>query len=265
MLASALSRPTAALVGRVFGRDPHPFLDAAVEAQIATVDEEAITFAHPLFAAAVYGLLTPARRRHLHRQLASVVSDVEERARHLALAADAPDRAVSAALEDAARHAHARGALPSATELSEQARRLTPADETDDGHRRTILAVYALEAGEPVRARDLLEQALALTPSGPRRAEAISWLGALEERHGDLHRGAELLRESLAQAGDDLALRPDRGLARRRALPHAQRSRGSARSRTVGSRPRPAGRQQRAEVSALAEEALVAALLGQPN
>lgn len=100
--------------------------------------------------------------------------------------------------------------MPAAAELSELARRLTPADEADAGHRRTIqAAAFAFEAGKSGRTRALLEQALAAAPAGPRRAEVLSWLGIIEEFEGDRRLAVELFQDGLAQAGDDLALRAE--------------------------------------------------------
>ena len=59
----------------------------------------------------------------LHRRLAEVVEDPEERAGHLALGAEGPDAAVAAELEEAAGAVRHRGASSAAAELCEQARR----------------------------------------------------------------------------------------------------------------------------------------------
>ena len=42
-----------------------------------------VRFTHPLLASAVYGSASDTQRRVLHRRLAEVVNDAEERARHL--------------------------------------------------------------------------------------------------------------------------------------------------------------------------------------
>ncbi len=61
-----------------------------------------IAFAHPLYGTAVYEAVPGEERRRTHRELAGLVSDVEERARHLALAATGPDEPVAAQLDRAA-------------------------------------------------------------------------------------------------------------------------------------------------------------------
>ena len=68
------------------------------------------------------------KRRAVHRVLSGVVVDVEEQARHLALASDGPDALAASHLEAAAEHAAARGAPPAAGELCELAADLTPSD-----------------------------------------------------------------------------------------------------------------------------------------
>ena len=84
--AAALSHPTAEILEAALGSD----LDvetALVEAEHAGVlvsDGDRLRFSHPLLASTIYGALTVPRRQALHRRLAAVVGDPEERARHLA-------------------------------------------------------------------------------------------------------------------------------------------------------------------------------------
>src|SRR5207249_4561815 len=73
-------------------------------------------------------------------RLAAVVVDQEERARHLALAAEGPDEHVAAELEDAARRARGRGAPDAAAQLSELARELTPSEHAEARIHRTVHA-----------------------------------------------------------------------------------------------------------------------------
>ena len=99
-------------------RSPHQRLsplgnDALAPAEDAALIEIAngrIGFAHPLVAAAVYESASPAERRATHQLLAERLPDGEERARHLALAGDAPDEAIARSLDAAATQAAARGA-----------------------------------------------------------------------------------------------------------------------------------------------------------
>ncbi len=207
LVASALSRPTIELVGRAGIGEPGERLAPALEANVIEFEDDRIRFSHPLLASGVYAAARPSERRALHRRLADAVPDPEERARHLALAAEGPHPDVASALEEAATRAHSRGALAAAAELSLQARQLTPLDHADERHRRAIqAAAYAFESGESSRARALLEETLTSSPAGPPRALALYWLGCLEEYEGDRHVAVELYRQALAEAGDDLAM-----------------------------------------------------------
>ena len=128
LAASALSQPTLALVRAAVGGDPEPRLAPALEAHVIELEGDRIRFSHPLLASGVYSEADSAERRALHRRLAELLPDLEERARHLALGTEGPDEEVAAELEHAAERAHGRGAFASAAELAELARRLTPAE-----------------------------------------------------------------------------------------------------------------------------------------
>ena len=118
--AAALARPTEAIL------EDSLALEQAFEAGIIELSDGDVRFSHPLLASAAYTSIPAADRRRLHRHLAEVVSDSEERARHLALGAEEPNEEVADALDDAAREAAARGAPAAAAELVELAIRLTP-------------------------------------------------------------------------------------------------------------------------------------------
>ncbi len=94
------------------------------------------------------------------RALAGAVADLEERARHLALAAEGPDAAVASELEAAAEQAAARGATAAAAELCELAAELTPDDPGLARQRRLRAANFHRLAGDPERAAAILEQLL---------------------------------------------------------------------------------------------------------
>jgi DNA-binding NarL/FixJ family response regulator len=210
LAASALSQPTMTLVAAATDADPEAPLASALAAHVIELDRDRIRFTHPLLASGVYAAAAGWQRRALHRRLAGLVPDLEERARHLALGAEAPDAGVAAALARAAERAHDRGALPAAVELSEQARRLTPPEMQDTGHRRTIQAAgYAWEAGDSDRARVLLSEARDTASPGPGRGrgEVLYWLGMIEEYEGDRREAVELYRWASSETGNDIALR----------------------------------------------------------
>ena len=208
LAVSALSHPTLELVDRAVDGRAAKCLEPAFEAHVIELDGDRIRFSHPLLASGVYAEATKDERRALHRRLADLLPDPEEHARHLALAAEGSDEDVATALERAAHGAHERGAFTAAAELSELARRLTPADIAASRHRRTVdAAIFAWEVGEAQRARQLLIEARSTAPAGPKRGEILYWLGSLEEYEGDRRQAVELYREALANIGDDTVLR----------------------------------------------------------
>ncbi len=208
LTASALSQPTLALVAAAVGGDLEPQLAPALETHVIELEKDRIRFSHPLLASGVYSEAGSAERRALHRRLADLLPDLEERARHLALGTEGPDADVAAELEHAAERAHSRGAFASAAELAELARRLTPAEMEESRHRRTVhAAVNAWEAGEGERARELLSESRVTAQPGPRRGEILYWLGSIEEYEGDRRQAAQLYREARSDAEDDLVLR----------------------------------------------------------
>ena len=208
LAASALSQPTLELVAHAAGDDPGQWLEAALEGHVIELDEDRIRFSHPLLSSAVYGTASAAQKRALHRRLAGLVADPEERARHMALATDGASADVADLLEVAARLARARGAPTAAAELAEEAVRLTPAERPNDEFRRTIAAGgYHFEAGDPDRARHLLDDAAQSAAPGPRRAQALWRLARAHVFEADHRTAMTLYRQALAEAGNDVETR----------------------------------------------------------
>lgn len=108
LAAAALSQPTVRLLAELDDQPPATVLAPAVDAELVVLTADRVRFGHPLFAGAVYGDATSERRRALHRRLALLVTEPEERARHLALAADGPSRDVADLLDVAADTARSR-------------------------------------------------------------------------------------------------------------------------------------------------------------
>jgi hypothetical protein len=98
---------------------------------IVSIDGERVRFSHPILAAAVYGSIPMPRRQRLHRAVATLSSDVEERAKHLARASEEPDPEVALALAEAAEVAWRRGAPTAAADLLRLACLRTPHDQDD--------------------------------------------------------------------------------------------------------------------------------------
>jgi DNA-binding CsgD family transcriptional regulator len=201
--AAALSVPTTAVVSE-------DALLAAEDAELVTVGADGrITFVHPLVASAVYDSTSPARRRRVHRELAGLVGDTEERARHLALAASAPDEEVAAELDAAAAHAAARGASAAAAELGRLALALTVEPDGEMRLRRSLaLARHLLGAGDTAGARSVLEACDPAWGEGDLRAELLRDLANLLWYEGDHEAGYRLACEALEHARDpELAAR----------------------------------------------------------
>ena len=85
-------------------------LAEARDADVVVDSEAGVRFVHPLLASAVYTSVSEEQRRGMRQRLADVVSDREERAKHAARAATAPDEATASEVERAAELASRRGA-----------------------------------------------------------------------------------------------------------------------------------------------------------
>jgi DNA-binding CsgD family transcriptional regulator len=205
-VVAALAEPTARLVEASVGRAEAGTEDA-LRARVLEIDGERIRFTHPLLASAIAARITPEARRALHGRLAALVSDLEQRARHLALAAFEPDVRVADALDAAVRVARGRGAVAAAADLAEQARRLTPPMEDEAIRRRTILAgELVFEAGDASRAAAILEEALDGVPAGPLHATILRRLAAVRAEAAGPRNAVALYRAALDEAGDDARL-----------------------------------------------------------
>ena len=204
LFAAALARPTIELVSAAHG-DPATVLEAlptATQAGVLELDDSRIRFSHPLLASICYEQAPPWKRRAIHGALAEAVTDVEERARHLALFVARPDAVVASRLDAASEHAAARGATASAADLSELAAEFTPADPECARLRLFRAAKFHRLAGDGERAVALLEQLLAEVPSGVERADVL--LELVTTHRGNIPMLIRLAEEALVEAsGDD--------------------------------------------------------------
>jgi len=177
LAAAALAQPTETALRRA-ARGDADAVDDAVSASVLVRDGETVRFAHPLLASTLYDDASPAERRNLHLRLARLVRDPEERARHLAEAAEGPDETVAEALEVAAANVAARGAPDTGAQLAKRAVELTPPERSAEAHRRRLAwARYVLVAGDPRHAEALLERQLERAAAGSERAEVALELG----------------------------------------------------------------------------------------
>lgn len=199
-VAASSAAPTRSLVGAASsGR-----LEPAIRAGIARLEGDRIDFTHPLFASAVYARLDSAAQRELHRRVATAVTDPEERARHLALAADGPDGDVAAAVSEAVEQAVRRGARAAAAELAELAVELTPEEDTERLRiRRRVAAEQHRDAGDAGRSQKILHELIEELPGGTERARAL--LELMYTHTGDHGAMLRLCKQAIVEAaGDDL-------------------------------------------------------------
>jgi DNA-binding CsgD family transcriptional regulator len=207
LLAMACRSPTTiGEVARATGIDSDQVLDLLeqVEAKgIVEINGDRLQFAHPLLARGVYDSAAPAQRRMMHRRLGQIVDQPELRARHLALGATRGGLTILRALDTAAASASTRGAPDAAAELLELAMQLGG----DTPHRRIETAAYHFDAGDPGRARSLLEETTSQMQAGPARAAALHLL-ALVRLYGDSWgEAAQLLRQGLGEVAENARLR----------------------------------------------------------
>jgi len=202
---AAAERPTPAVLARAVD-DGELLLDAAIAEGAVTLGRESVVrFAHPLLASAVYGAIPAARRRVVHARLAEASRGAEERARHLALAALEPDVEVARLLDEAARHAQARGAPDAAAELAHQAFRLTPDFDVEGrANRMLAVAVSVFHSGDVAAAAAVLDEQHPADASGPKRAETLLLRYLVEQDAALVSRFAA---EALEHVRDDDPLR----------------------------------------------------------
>src|SRR5215472_4112069 len=199
-------RPTVTLLQLARGARARRELRAAVTAGVVEVtDDQRIRFTHPLLAAVILASASPKERSDLHRRLAGLVGDPEERAAHLAMAgataADLP------AIDAGARSAGLRAAPDVAADLGEHALGLVPGDQPEELLRREIsVAWYHFQAGNTTRARELLDGVVAVAPPGLTRATAMWRLGQLRSQEDSSLEAAALFTRALADAGSDPCL-----------------------------------------------------------
>jgi DNA-binding CsgD family transcriptional regulator/DNA polymerase III delta prime subunit len=211
LAAAGLSAPTVETVWAATGGTAAESRRALEHAESRGIIEAAgsrLRFTHPLFAAAAYATAPAVERRRMHRQLAGLTEEIEERARHLALGADSADAGLAALLDAAAEHARARGAPESGAELAEWARALTPAERILEIQRRTVQAAdYHFHAGELRRAREMLEAVLQQPSGGLERADALRLLGEIHYHEDSFDEAIRVLQQALEYVGDNRELR----------------------------------------------------------
>lgn len=208
LAVASLADATVELVQAVCHLDNEELLVLLEDAEargLVIVEGHHVRFAHPLLAAAVRRHAGPAGRRQMHRRLAAVVQEPEQRARHLALAAVREDRQTLEALDSAAVLARARGAPAAAAELLELAISLGGATP----ERRLRAAVHQFDAGNTDLARRALEELVGALPPGRTRASAMTALGLVRLHDDSFVMAAAVLEQAVAEVGNDLRPRAE--------------------------------------------------------
>ena len=182
-------------------------VDQAIDEGIIERAGEVLRFTHPLLQSALYSEMPLNERRQVHRRLAVVAEDAEERAWHVALSADKPSEQIARMLEGAARHATSRGTPEEGATLMEQAARLTPVGRPDATRERTIQAAdYHFRAGNIGRSRELIQSALIACPAGPLRASLLFRLATIEYHLSGWPLAEQKFRQAALEAQEDPAL-----------------------------------------------------------
>ena len=160
-----------------------------------------VRFTHPLLGSAVYFDMSSARRRALHREAAGLVDDLEQQARHFALAASEPDESVAGVVERAADSAAERGAPDAAATLAAESVRLTPPGDEGARVRRTFAgAAFLMAVGDFEAARARIEPLL--DPSVPAGIRGQALMIRAETEHGSRRLLRAFLREAIDVSPD---------------------------------------------------------------
>ncbi|MFM7685053.1 MAG: AAA family ATPase [Actinomycetota bacterium] len=166
LLAAAIAtQPSLDRIRRALpGRDVESELSVAVRQQLVDVRGGAVVFAHPLGRSAVVAAATRAERRAMELALAETADDGDERVALLVAAADRPDAALAADLDEAVERCVDRGDLQGALELAQRAVALTPETAVADRIERLLTAAdVATAAGDLVQPVLLAEAAESLS------------------------------------------------------------------------------------------------------
>jgi len=213
-VVAALAVPTVELVVAALGKPAGLHgVALAEEHGVIEVSRGQIRLAHPLFGTA--GRPSSVGRRRLHARLAELVTDIEQRALHLALASDRRDAQVADALEAGAAKAEERGAPTSAAQLWELASLRTPESDVTLRARRTAASGTAMfHAGDTGRAGVLLETAVHDFGAGPDRARVLLELADVAFHEGRTQHAVALCDRALADATGDRLLQVAAGVRR---------------------------------------------------
>jgi DNA-binding CsgD family transcriptional regulator len=208
LAAAALARPTRAILSQL-GDDADGGLDEALAAAlIGPWNSERVRFAHPLFASVHYEQAPLAERRRMHARLSVLVEDLEQKARHLALATPGVDERIASQLDLAATSAAARGGPRAAAELCDLAARLSPGS-AERAKRVLGSAEYHQRAGSLELATDRARESLAIAADPDVRTRALTVLGTVAGDTEGIEPATALYRRALREPAASRELRAD--------------------------------------------------------
>ncbi|WP_020579947.1 helix-turn-helix transcriptional regulator [Actinopolymorpha alba] len=187
------------------GVTPSTF-DAAEEAGLLAVTPSSVEFAHPVYASAVRAGIPAGIRRRLHRQLADVTTDPDERARQLATGTVEPDAAIAVELSEAADRLRARGAPERAAELHDRAAELTPPEASVARARRRLAAARCWFDSGDYAAAGTAADLVAAELTGEVRGEALLLRASVDWGADDLDQAVAAAERGLAAVPPDTLL-----------------------------------------------------------
>jgi DNA-binding CsgD family transcriptional regulator len=169
-----------------------------------------IAFAHPMFRTVISASTESSVVAEIHRTLAGIVANPEERARHLALSAVEPDATAADIVSEASTAARARGAPEAAAQLARLAIDLTPTFLPEVRHTRLLdLADHLFASGDTPAATVLLESWRSDAPRGPIRAQVCLALGQLHHKGESFAKAGEAHSDGLLEPGLPAGLASD--------------------------------------------------------
>ena len=176
--------------------------DPAERVQLVQIDNDVVTFRHPLIRSAVYGRAPATDRIAVHRALADALPQyADRRAWHLSAAAAGFDDEAADAMEAAAIRADRRGGYAASAAAHERAARLT-ADPALRGQRLAAAAQSARDSGQLDRAARLAREASALATDVHSLA-GLAWVRArVEFERGTPRHASEMVLDGAAMLYD---------------------------------------------------------------
>jgi DNA-binding CsgD family transcriptional regulator/tetratricopeptide (TPR) repeat protein len=163
---------------------------------LLVMDRGRLTFAHPLFSAAVRDVASPEQLRAAHRHAAALATDPVTRTLHR-LQADADDPCLDDELDPAVRLAWSRGDIEGARHLARVAAG-RPSPDTVRTERLARLAELERISGDPVRSAAVAEELHAIASTAHDRATALEKMASA---NADDKVAIDLLERAAAVAG----------------------------------------------------------------